>query len=291
MIAKTREDLRRGFVLALVLMLMLAGSLALATAFQRQGVQRRVVNQQLLEYRRHHQMFGVRAIVGKWLREQSVAGLAQMAGEEDRSKEIPFDHAFELPEDVRVYVNVIDGQGAVLTDLRSVPNAMREQYEELLDRLPEDVPNLTRSVGPPEISINAAPREVIEGLIEGDSGRFATRLLRARDRRPIDQEEFDRAIRVTNVDEDDRAGLYALTTFQPELWQAVIDVVDEQGIRRFRMTLLQETGRIQVLSWIEAQPPEAPGRGLNEELEARDGRSSSRERSRSGDADRERDDS
>jgi type II secretory pathway component PulK len=241
-------------VLALVLALLMIASLMIGAAMQRHGVQQRMVGRQINEYQRHHEMFGVRAIVSKWLRENRNAQLAAIAAE----TEAPFHYAVRLPRGAFIRVWVRDGQGLPLDSLADVPADMREAYGALLDRLPEDRDDLLRSVGPPQISINAAPRPVLEAFFEEDAERFAREVIDERDDERLDAGRFSEILDDLGVPSEDRTPIGPMVVYDSDLWQVVIDVTDEVGTRRFRMMMQREQGLINELEWVEMPPPTPP---------------------------------
>jgi len=245
---------RAGFVMALVLTLLIVSALTIAAAMERSGAQARLVMRQIRDYQRHHEMFGVRAIVSKWLREQRNASLTELADDEDA----PFHYAFRMPEGAFIRVWVREGQGVPLGSLEDVPSDLQEAYEAVLARLPDDRPELLRAVGPPAISVNAAPRVVLEALFEEEGDRFAREIIRQREREPVNAQTLSEAYDDAGIQNAARAAVAPMLVFESDLWQVLIDVTDDVGTRRFRMGMQRIQGRIEELEWVETPPPTPP---------------------------------
>jgi hypothetical protein len=234
-----------------VLMAMIV-ALLLGAAFSRQSVQRLTVKRQLAEYRRHHEMFGVRAIVRRWLN-GSFDKLPQILAETEGRRGLEdFAYGFVLPSGATVRVYVSDGQGAVGASEEGLPEAIRAAHQELLDRLPEGVPGLRRTIGPAQVSINAAPRDVLEALVKDDGPRFADRILTARAKKPLDREQVDRALDIVGVLSEEKQTVLGLLAYQPSLWRLDVLMADEQGERVFRMLTDRPGGQqLRVHEWVE----------------------------------------
>ena len=64
---RSQVESRRGFALAVVLVLILTVSIIIAGVLQRYSALQRTVQRQVAEYRMHHEMFGVQAMAMQWL--------------------------------------------------------------------------------------------------------------------------------------------------------------------------------------------------------------------------------
>lgn len=261
---------RRAFVLPVVVMLAFIVTLFLVAAFERRGVERLTVERQINEYRRHHEMFGVRAIVRKWL-EKSFDQLPQIKDKQDnaRSGEDDFAYGFVLPSGAQIRVYVRDGQGTALSDLSQVPPAQSAAYKDFLDRLPVDVPNLRRRYGPPAVSVNAAAREVLAALVPEGGDGFADRVIRSRERKPLDRDTLQTLARTTRIDDEERNALFSLVTFDPALWRLDVRVTDQQGDRQFMMLAQRPQGKIEVYEWQEYMPEQEASAAASEQSSSR----------------------
>jgi len=246
----------------LVLMLAMVAGVLLAAAYERQSSQRRVVERQLVEYRRHHEVFGIRAILAKWKQSMDVQALEELATiEEADEQELAF--GFDLPSGARVRVYVRDGQGAALaTPPESVPADIDEIYRGMLRRLPE-APGNRRIHGPWQISANSAPEAVLEALSPREGEELAERILREREDGAIDGGRLEPLIRLSITREFEREAITQILTTDPAIWMLDIHVLDEQGERRFAMLLqgLQSGAGTQsglsTLQWYEIPLQEA----------------------------------
>src|SRR5690606_30077945 len=171
---------RRGFVLPMIILLIFAGSLVIAAALERYSTQQLIVEQQIEGYRRHHDVQGARAVLKLWIERQGIGSLAGKA-----SPEAPA-HRFELPGGRRIQVYLLDGQGLVKADVSGEERAMRDAYETFQRRLPPDRHDLYRRLGPPQVSVNSAPEDVLAALAP-DGRDLAPVLLVARETERLNQ--------------------------------------------------------------------------------------------------------
>lgn len=146
----------------MVILLALAGSLAVVVLLDRQGASTASVRRQIDAYNNHHIAFGMREMISKWLR--------QFRGTlRDNLDQDGFAFALNLPggNSVRVYME--DGQGLALSDTSNFTGRRKEILDFVsayvqLNAQPEEVENLLRPAGPGVISLNTAPRAVLEAL-------------------------------------------------------------------------------------------------------------------------------
>ncbi len=242
----------RGFALPLVLLLLFISSLHLAVAFERQTSQTRVVTRQLAEYRRHHEMFGIRALVTNWLKDKNSSAMTPYLEDEDKD----FSYGFVLPSGAQVRIKVRDGQGMPGVIGSDAPEPQRVAYTEFLDRYfaLTDAKGARRIVGPPEISLNTAPTVVLEALVPENGDKFAERVERVRRRNPIDLDGLENALRGVGLNPEESVGLRQIVTFTPVLWQLDINVRDSEGERFFEMLFeFDSLGAIE-LKWKEVTP-------------------------------------
>lgn len=212
---------RRAFSMPIVILLSLAGSLIVAGALQRQNVQRLLVQRQIEEYHRHHDMLGAQAIIRFWLSRQDNTRLSQLS-----SPDVPA-HRFSLPGGTSISLYIEDGQGRVKADLTGVRAPQREWYEAILWRLPRNRPELVRYVGPAMISVNAAPRDVLKVIVE-DGDALADELIIERESRPLDGVRFRQALERFGKDQATINEVTALVTFDPRLWRLRVEASSGQ---------------------------------------------------------------
>lgn len=244
------------------MVLALIVSLFLVAAFERHGTQRLIVKRQLAEYRRHHEMFGVRAIVRKWL-DRSFDQLPQIYAEKgDRRGLEDFAYGFVLPSGATVRVFVADGQGALGLSEEGLTEPARTTQLDVLDRIDalfEGGAGLTRAVGPGPFSVNAAPRELLAALLDEAAGYdFADDVIQDRQRDRLDRERFDRLLERAGATPEEKVGVLGLVTFQPALWRLDILLADDEGERVFRMLTDKARGVLRIHEWYEV-PVEGDG--------------------------------
>lgn len=246
---------RRGFVFPVVALLTFVATMMLSMAYLRHNAQARIVTRQLAEYRRHHEMFGIRAILTQWL-SKNFDSLRTLATEPNK-RGAP-DYGFILPSDVKVRMNVADGQGALLIDTTAIPDAQRETYEEILARVPRSNPIALRRVGPPGLSVNTAPRVVLEALLEERGEDLADKIIRRRADKPLEFDDLEAILRrQAGLSDDLRSRILEIVTFEPTLWRLDIIATDEQGDRRFQMLLEGPSAQMRVHEWAEVSPASA----------------------------------
>lgn len=268
---------RRAFVMPVVILLTLGASLAIAVAFQRHSAQRLMVQRQILEYRRHHDMLGVQTILRLWLSKQTPADMVRHGARRDAA------HRFALPGGLKVAVYAADGQGAAKVDLSQEQPADRQQwFQELLYRLPENRPDLIRRTGPAEISVNSAPREVLGALREGDR-ELADVLIAARLRAPLTAGTFRQALERANVSAEEITDINQRVVFEPIIWKLTVEAGEGDDLRVF--TVLAEVRANGVLSnptlheWREVRP-DAPDPDEREQTAGEGGRRPASDRPR-----------
>jgi len=137
---------------------------------------------------------------------------------------------------VVILISVQDGQGTVLRSLDAVQDPDTQRWlVEVLSRLPQGRPDLTRRSGNWRISLNAAPDEVLEALAAFD-GRTLEALREARTAK--DPTEFQMIMERRRVEPLVQQVLMNGLVFEPTLWRMNIEVVHPDRISRY--TLLAE---------------------------------------------------
>lgn len=245
---------RRAFVMPMVLLLSFMGTLAVAIALQRASVQRLMVQRQVTEYRRHHDMLGAQAVIRYWLsqfkgRNDALSSLARSEGAA---------HEFEMPGGVRIQVYIRDGQGLAKADLSGINAPKKEWFEWVLYRLPTESPGLVRRIGPAEISVNSAPKPVLAALVD-DGDDFADAVVAARADRPLDAERLRQILDQTVASQESIAEAQRLVTFTPTLWTIEVlatDRVNPDDQRRFAGVVEMGDSQPRIYEWREVK--EAP---------------------------------
>lgn len=244
---------RRAFVMPTIILLVFAGSLVVASALQRYSTQQLIVQQQIESYHRHHDVQGARALIRLWLSRQGLRDLSRSA-----STETPA-HRFELPGGRRIAVFLVDGQGLAKADVRDEPPANREAFTKFLRRIPENRPELFRRVGPPQISINAAPVALLQSL-SPDGKDLAPLLTVARERQRIDQGSMRQLLTENGYDNEQIAEILRLVAFEPTFLRMVVEVEDPAGVMRFAAYIDAggvNASRPRIVEWREIDTDEA----------------------------------
>jgi hypothetical protein len=246
---RLRRGFRRGFALPLVILLLLISSMTIVVIMQRQNAQTRLVNGMIDDYQTHHAAFGVRAIVRKWIFNKSGEDLAEFAAKDGVS------YRFVLPNEVYVSAWVLDGQGVPVANPTDIGPANVRYYKEITDRIRLKTDKPLRVRGPSAISIATAPRAILESLVEDEDvgRRMAERIIKARERRPMDRDEMMRQLRRSGLEDNDIARIVAITTFDPALWR--LNIISESrkddNKRYFVMQAEIVLGSLSVTSWEE----------------------------------------
>jgi len=243
---------RRGFALPLVILLLLISSMTIVVIMQRQTAQTRLVHEMIDDYQTHHAAFGVRAIVRKWISNKTGSDLSEFAAKEGVS------YRFVLPNDVYVSVWVLDGQGIPVTTPTDIGPANVRYYTEITSRIRSTSDRALRARGPSMISIATAPRDVLEALVEDeDQGRnLADRIIKARERRPLDRDGMMNQLRRAGLGDDQIARIVAITTFDPGLWRVnVMSESPKSDTQRYFIMHAEITlGSLSIISWEEITP-------------------------------------
>lgn len=244
---------RRGFVLPMIILLIFAGSLVIAAALERYSTQQLIVEQQIEGYRRHHDVQGARAVLKLWIERQGIGSLAGKA-----SPEAPA-HRFELPGGRRIQVYLLDGQGLVKADVSGEERAMRDAYETFQRRLPPDRHDLYRRLGPPQVSVNSAPEDVLAALAP-DGRDLAPVLLVARETERLNQASTRVLLTDFGYDNEQIAEIFRLLVFEPSFLRTLVEVEDPSGVMRFAAYI--DAGGVnatkpQIVEWRQVEEDEA----------------------------------
>ena len=239
----------------MMLIVLLTVSLVVTVALTRQAAQTRVIHRQLNEYRLRHDMHGIRAIVLSWIKNISRTDLATFAATPGAS------HVFELPSGARAVVRVTEGQGFPLRNPAGVDAELRDGYDALLARL-STRPDLTRGVGPWQISVGGSPREVLEAMVSKNGPSFADAILRLREARgTINRSEFSRVVSTMNIEGDDRLFVTRVAVFDSTLWRISVETEDWSGKRRYDMLVERTNTGTTVHEWYETTEAELRSAG------------------------------
>lgn len=231
----------RGFVLPLVALLGFTAATLIALLVERQGLSRLTTQRQVDGYLGHHEQAGLRDIVEFWLRFQQAA-LSRVQGGETAGFVIRAPGGVGLG-DVTIRVEVRDGQGTILSageDGAAGTDAVLQRAAAIVGLYG---PGFTRSRGPGTVSLNAAPREVIEALLlaedpEAPAPALGALVAQARGEGPIDKARLTALLREAGVADETVTRLLARFTVEPVLLEVTATVSDPRDRR-----VLRQSGR------------------------------------------------
>lgn len=244
---------RRGFAFLMVLMLLAVAAILVGASLQRSAVASLMTARQLEGYQRHHEMLGIRDYGRSWIQkaENKPEQLAKYAQSDEPA------HRFVVDKSIVILITVQDGQGTVLRSLSNVGNAeTRRWVVEVLSRLPLDRPDLTRRSGPPQVSLHAAPDEVLDALAGFDS-RVLAGLREARDRRAANPTELQQALQKHNVEDLAAHALSQNITFEPSLWRLNVEVVYTDHVNRYTLLAEKRNNMTELHEWRPVPEAEA----------------------------------
>lgn len=232
-----------GYVFLIVLVFLVVASIITAAALRRAGMQAVLAEDQFNSYLRHHELQGVRAIADVWLLRNDAAELEKHANTGEPVTK-------QLVEDTLYRIYVQDGQGTVLNNLIGISGSVPQTWlVEMLSRLPPDRPDLTRAVGPWQLSLRAAPDEVLEAMAGGDPA-LAIALRQARDDEVSDASALIDVLQEGGADVLAAQAIARNVTFKPSLWRIDIEVERiPDPIRRYVLLVEKARNLPRTLEW------------------------------------------
>lgn len=232
-----------GYVFLIVLMFLVISAIITGAALRRAGMQAQIAEDQFQSYQRYHELQGVRAISDVWLLRNDAADLEKHANTGEPVTK-------QLVEDTLYRIYVQDGQGTVLNNLTGISGSVPQTWLiEMLSRLPADRPDLTRAVGPWQLSIRTAPDEVLDAMAGGDPA-LAIALRQARDEEVTDASELMTILQEAGADSLAAQAIARNVTFKPSLWRIDIEVEAPSGpIRRYVLLIEKARNLPRTLEW------------------------------------------
>ncbi len=247
---------RAAFVLPMVILTALVASLVVAVAMERHSAQELMSRRQVEEYRRHHDMLGAQAIIRYWLSRKTNIELGELAASNRPA------HRFSLPGGLRITMRLEDGQGLLKADLTDVfPQEKRDWFEAALLRMAPERGDLLRRVGPVEVSVNAAPREVLAALRANDAS-FAEMVISERDRARLTQATMTQLLERNGFTATEIGEVARLITYDTTLWRLRVEAEeDDRSIRTFSALVETRAGAMGINmpalhEWREETPAE-----------------------------------
>lgn len=227
---------RRAFALPLVILLALVATLAGTLLLELQTNSTSAVNRQTKVYEDHHLAAGMRELIDQWL----LTGGTDIA---QRLEDDGLAFTLDLPRGQTIRVYLEDAQGTLLRDLSNVSGPAARLLDRAVEQLelaaapaygpsgePLDRPALFRTLGPPQVSVNAASEQVLEAIAAASDNPAGARSLmrhiraKAGQETPLTQEELTSLFaNVANLSDAESRQLSSVLTAQPVLWRMVIE--------------------------------------------------------------------
>jgi hypothetical protein len=218
----------------MAVLLALVGGLALVILLERHSVIHLAYKRQVDAYRDRHEGAGVMECVLNWM------GTARGRDLLDAVDQTGKAFAMELPEGRRLTVYIEDGQGELLRDTSTITGRRREIAQDavfIVETMPEDlkVDGLFRTVGPPELSVNAAKPLAIRALclaILADpvkAQQAADVIVRRRGDTRLKSNELTSALSDLNLTPEQNQELASMLVVTPTLYRVVAEATDSSG--------------------------------------------------------------
>lgn len=249
--ARRPSGSRRGFAFITVLALLLIATIAGAAMMQRATTLSLATERQIEAYHRHSELMGVRDIVHTWLGslgQRELNDLREMAQDPLPDFTLRLDDQGSV---INVYAR--DGQGTIpIHFLAQASEVERVFLMEVLEQLPPDRPDLVRRVGYKQISLRAAPDEVLMALARGRP-EVAEVLISSREKGHADSAPVMQEAARLGVETADIQPVLRWLTFAPHLFQLDVEVTRQGKNRRYTVLALQEGNLPRMLEW-RAEP-------------------------------------
>ncbi len=220
----------RGFLLLTVMVLLFVVTLMVGWGIRRATMQSRIAEFRIEDYRLHHERLGLIAIAERWMRQEDPESLEAHAVSPERA------YWATLPNDAELQIGVADGQGLLSGRTEASTGEIHEAMVDALTRIPPGRNDLIRDVGPPSVSLRAAPDEVLLALAAGDE-RVAEMLEDLRRDLPKDDNALRIELNRGDLDVALANRLSTLLTVEPTLWRLDAEVTDEHGTRRYQILI------------------------------------------------------
>lgn len=228
-----RLHTRRGFALAIVLMLIIVSSVVIAYVLDRQATQSLSVKRQIDSYTFHHISRGIQEAVEGWVRFNGTQPIRTALDDEGRA----FDLIVEGGQTVHVFFK--DAQDLVLADFSGLTGEALDSGIDILTELRhnegEHARDFVRREGPTAVSVNNAPEKVLKAVIGSvlgplDTGALIREITRARIEGWIDQEQMNEVYRKAETPTAEMARVQSLLTAEPVLWRVVAEAAVPENV-------------------------------------------------------------
>ena len=235
-----RRQHRRGFAIAMVVLLMVVVGLGISVALTRFSAQTKSVSRQVQSYQNHHLGRGLQEAIGAWLRQQNGRDLSDVLEPET-------GHAMDiiLADGSTVSAYLLDAQGAALSNLSGKTDRQIEEGGAILRNLTlnstqAEYLEFTRPFGPMNISINSAPQRVLESAAQVVAGQFADQYISEletlrNESTVITRTQLTRAASTAGLSSEQRAAALRVFATDIELWAVIIEVRAGRGSNQGRL--------------------------------------------------------
>ncbi len=227
---------RPAFAMPMVILLALVIGLGVGIAVSRQMVQSRTVARQIRAYQEHHAAQGLQEAIGAFIQRIDAREIDDATADDGHA----LDLELQGGDVAKVYFT--EAQGTMLSALGGLSGESLESNALALERLlratsTERYREVTRRVGPWQVSPRSAPLDVIRAIIDSvvdDSGiseSVASQIVSERQNEHIGWSDVSYMLEQAGAEEADRRRLQRIFTFDPELWMVRVDV-KPRGTRR-----------------------------------------------------------
>lgn len=219
---------RGGFVLPMVLLVMIVGTVMTAVMLDRQGVQARSVRRQLDQYQEHHGTKGLTEVLQAWLGTLRNQPIAEVIGGDPHVLDLI------LADRSRVSVYLVDGQAPALAIFAHLIPEDRLHAEAIYGNLVqfEDrarLVELTRIAGPVAVSAQTASREVLAAVVRYASGGLdpddmVADLMRTRQDEQLTAASISAVAAAAGLDAEARGMFNRLLAATPSVWRIRVEI-------------------------------------------------------------------
>lgn len=237
---KTLTNARRGFAMAMVILLMVVVGLTIGVSMTRFSAQTKTVARQMEKYQEHHLGRGLQEAIGAWLKQQNGRNLLEVLEPET-------GHAMDiiLADGSEVSVYLRDAQGTALSNLTGRNDQQVQDGGALLRNLivnttEKEYLELTRPFGPLSISIVSASDRVLDAAARVAAGQFADQFLAEikqlkSESSTISRTQLTRASQAAGLTTNQRASVLRVFSADTELWAVIIEVRAGRGMNQGRL--------------------------------------------------------
>lgn len=217
-----------GFVLPMVLLVMVVGTLMTAVMLNRQSVQSSAVRRELDQYQEHHGVKGLTEVLQAWLSTIRNQAVTDVIGGDPHVLDLI------LADKSRVSVYLSDGQSQALSSFAHLSPEDREYGNEIMANLSlvvagDQLEAMTRPVGPVAVNAQTAPREVLDAVVRYASGGLDPQdmvadLMRLRQTEALTAASISQIAADAGLDAEARGMFNRLLTATPSIFRIRVEV-------------------------------------------------------------------